>query len=111
MPTTDGAKSRELLLCVLPWPQDQTGTGINDIQEEFPDLEIHYIYQKEGTKVDVPEGKDQPIIESLRVPLLFPLCSVIFLCHRLSMSLKSALRFRPYRCDRVSSYQPCYRSL
>lgn len=62
-PLRNGAKSRDLLLAVLPWPEKAAEKSIVAIKEEFPNLDVHYIpetysekHEKRG-KVSVPEGK------------------------------------------------------
>lgn len=55
-----GEHERELLLCVLPWPEKASEKVIGEIRDEFPNLEMHYIAQtyedlKTG-KTEVPEG-------------------------------------------------------
>jgi hypothetical protein len=59
----EGSKKSDLLLAVLPWPEDYSKKIIGEIKEEFPDLEFHYIQQKftterdDRSKADVPEGR------------------------------------------------------
>ena len=62
VPHREGEKSRELLLCVLPWPEKVPEKVIGEIKEEFPHLELHYIHEPHEKKPDrgktvVPEGK------------------------------------------------------
>jgi hypothetical protein len=66
-------RGRELVLAVLPWPQSELGNAVKEIEEEFPDVELHYIHEKrtqdrpdQKGNIDVPEGKlgipsDRPV--------------------------------------------------
>lgn len=57
---------RELLLAVLPWPQEENQKSIDAINKEFPNLEVHYIHEHhakdetERGKTVIPEGKYLP---------------------------------------------------
>lgn len=62
VPVPDSERRRELLLAVLPWPEEQATKSIADIKREFPNLDVHYIHEKyedkaERGKIDVPKGK------------------------------------------------------
>ncbi|KAF1959311.1 hypothetical protein CC80DRAFT_490267 [Byssothecium circinans] len=51
---------RELLLCVQPVKEEETVKVIAEIKEEFPNLDVEYIFQpfthpKPGQKLEVPE--------------------------------------------------------
>ena len=61
-PVRDSQIRRELLLAVLPWPEEQAAKSIADIKREFPNLDVHYIHEKydnkaERGKTEVPKGK------------------------------------------------------
>lgn len=62
-PAPDGASRRELLLAVLPWPESSSAKIVQEIKEEFPNLDIHYIAEpyaakkEDRGKIEVPEGK------------------------------------------------------
>ncbi|KAF2253341.1 hypothetical protein BU26DRAFT_515709 [Trematosphaeria pertusa] len=51
-----GEHERELLLCVLPWPEKASEKVIGEIRDEFPNLEMHYIAQ---TYEDLKTGKTE----------------------------------------------------
>jgi hypothetical protein len=53
-----GENSRELLLCVLPVKESEPAKTIEEIKEEFPNLDVEYIYQEGKGQVDVPKGKN-----------------------------------------------------
>lgn len=64
-PNAAGGQSCGVLLAVLPWPEEATASSMKQIHEEFPDLELHYVYHdlakaREGGQPDVPEGNDKP---------------------------------------------------
>jgi hypothetical protein len=61
IPARDGAsKEKQLVLCTLPWPEEQAAHGIQALKETFGDIEVEYHYSRfENGKlgsVDVPEG-------------------------------------------------------
>lgn len=62
LPHQEGSKAGgELLLCVLPWPENHSYKVIGKIKDEFPNLEVHYIWEKyddkkDRGKIEVPEG-------------------------------------------------------
>ncbi|KAF2118476.1 hypothetical protein BDV96DRAFT_643721 [Lophiotrema nucula] len=62
VPLREGGRSQshELLLAVLPWPQTKPQKIINEIEAEFPNLEIEFVYEvyenkADRGKVEVPE--------------------------------------------------------
>lgn len=63
LPLPAGENERELLLCVLPWPENASRTVIEEIKREFPKYEVQYIQEQrkmdDGTrpKTEVPEGR------------------------------------------------------
>jgi hypothetical protein len=62
VPYRESESRRELLLAVLPWPQEETTHIVKEIEDEFPNLDVHYIHETYEKKADrantkVPEGK------------------------------------------------------
>jgi hypothetical protein len=61
LPSRDGSKKKELVLCALPWPEEQAANGIKALKEAFEDVDVAYYHSKyENGKpvlVDVPKGK------------------------------------------------------
>jgi hypothetical protein len=65
LPSRDGSsKKKELVLCALPWPEEQAAHGIKALKEAFEDVEVAYYHSKfENGKpelVDVPKGRLHP---------------------------------------------------
>jgi len=60
-------KGRDLLLCVLPWPQGHLDKIIKALQEKYPQFEIVYfeVEPRFGSKAEVPEGKARFALDSL----------------------------------------------
>jgi hypothetical protein len=59
LPSRDGSKKKEVVLCALPWPEEQAASGIKALKEAFEDVEVAYYhskYENGKSKVDVPEG-------------------------------------------------------
>ena len=62
LPLRAGEQKRDLVLAVLPWPEESSAKIIAEIKEEFPDLDFHYIHEaytalpKNRGKTAVPEG-------------------------------------------------------
>lgn len=61
IPVRDGmSKEKELVLCTLPWPEDQASVGIQELKEAFGNVEVTYYYTKHANgkmePLDVPEG-------------------------------------------------------
>ncbi|KAF1999541.1 hypothetical protein P154DRAFT_523327 [Amniculicola lignicola CBS 123094] len=59
-PIPDGERQRPLLLCVLPWPESAALKVVDEIRDEFPNLELLYIHEQyqdraERGKIQVPE--------------------------------------------------------
>jgi hypothetical protein len=59
-PQRGNDQKRELLLCVQPIPEASVGNMINEIKEEFPNLEVLF-YQVDfpgpnAKKLEVPDG-------------------------------------------------------
>lgn len=54
------SKEKELVLCTLPWPEDQASAGIKELKEAFGDVEVKYYHTKYANgkmePVDVSEG-------------------------------------------------------
>ncbi|KAF2468192.1 uncharacterized protein BDR25DRAFT_265886 [Lindgomyces ingoldianus] len=44
--------SKELLLCVLPWPQKSSEKMMNEIRDEFPNLDLQYVQEKYEKRSD-----------------------------------------------------------
>jgi hypothetical protein len=62
LPSRGGAsKEKELVLCALPWPEEEAERGIKALKEAFEDVDVKYYHSKfENGKpklVDVPDGK------------------------------------------------------
>jgi hypothetical protein len=61
LPSRDGSKKKEVVLCALPWPEEQAANGIKALKEAFEDVEVTYYHSKfengKSKLVDVPEGK------------------------------------------------------
>jgi hypothetical protein len=61
LPSRGASKEKELVLCALPWPEEQAERGIKALKEAFEDVEVKYYHSKfENGKpalVDVPDGK------------------------------------------------------
>ncbi|EMD94500.1 hypothetical protein COCC4DRAFT_148497 [Bipolaris maydis ATCC 48331] len=60
IPVRDGmSKEKELVLCTLPWPEDQASVGIQELKEAFGNVEVTYYYTKHANgkmePLDVPE--------------------------------------------------------
>ncbi|KAF2662840.1 hypothetical protein K491DRAFT_584413 [Lophiostoma macrostomum CBS 122681] len=59
VPLREGAQKNDVLLAVLPWPEQLSAKIISEIKDEFPKLEIHYIQEnfpkKDRAKTEVPE--------------------------------------------------------
>lgn len=61
LPERNGAsKEKELVLCALPWPEEQATHGIKALKEAFDDVKVEYYHSKfengKAELVDVPEG-------------------------------------------------------
>ena len=61
IPIREGGQDGDVLLAVLPWPEQACEKIISEIKEEFPKLEIQYIQEtytdkKDRGKTEVPEG-------------------------------------------------------
>lgn len=61
IPVRDSAsKEKELVLCTLPWPEEQASAGIQALKEAFGNVEVKYYHTKYANgkmePVDVPEG-------------------------------------------------------
>jgi hypothetical protein len=54
-PQRGNDQKRELLLCVQPIPETDSNM-INEIKEEFPNLEVEYHHYEGGSSLDIPEG-------------------------------------------------------
>jgi hypothetical protein len=52
----DTPSKKELVLCTLPWTDEEAKKGLEGLKEEFGDLEVKYYYTEHGKKVDVPQG-------------------------------------------------------
>jgi hypothetical protein len=52
----DTPSNKELVLCALPWSEEDAKTGLEGLKEEFGDLEVKYYHTEHGKQVDVPEG-------------------------------------------------------
>ncbi|KAF2739287.1 hypothetical protein EJ04DRAFT_531930 [Polyplosphaeria fusca] len=68
LPATGGASKRELLLCVLPWPEESFKKIWEDIAKEFPQYDLHYYETKaDRGKIQLPEEvyKDVVILATL----------------------------------------------
>lgn len=61
-----------VLLAVIPFPEDAAKQTIAEIKEEFPDLEYHYIFQKNQPKKNNPPGGDVNVPAG--IPSDFPTC-------------------------------------
>jgi hypothetical protein len=59
LPSRDGSKKKDVVLCALPWPEEQAANGIKALKEAFEDVEVAYSKFENGKSelVDVPEGK------------------------------------------------------
>ncbi|EUC48789.1 hypothetical protein COCMIDRAFT_33859 [Bipolaris oryzae ATCC 44560] len=60
IPVRAGAsREKELVLCTLPWPEDQASAGTQELKEAFGDVEIKYYHTKYANgkiePLDVPE--------------------------------------------------------
>lgn len=59
IPSPSSSK-KELVLCALPWEQNNAQKGLDGLKEEFKDLDVEYFYTAfENGKVaavDIPEG-------------------------------------------------------
>ena len=59
-PTRDASKEKELVLCTLPWPEENAKNGVEELKKEFDNVELHYFYTKfehgKVQAVDIPEG-------------------------------------------------------
>lgn len=55
-----GSEEKELILCVIPFPESAAKKGIEELKKEFPNVEVHYFWSKFNNgklePVDVPEG-------------------------------------------------------
>ncbi|KAF2750647.1 hypothetical protein M011DRAFT_178166 [Sporormia fimetaria CBS 119925] len=49
---TNGTSDRQLLLAVLPWPEEDTKPLVKGLEDEFPELEVKYIYEELAKKWD-----------------------------------------------------------
>jgi len=49
-------QKRELLLCVQPLPETAIGNVVNEIKEEFPNLELQF-HHYEGGELKISEGR------------------------------------------------------
>ena len=74
-PIREGERSqnRELLLAVLPWPQEKPQKIIKEIEAEFPNLDIHFVHEvyenrADRGKVEVPEGNDMSALHRRHLP-------------------------------------------
>lgn len=58
LPRDSGKK--ELVLCALPWTEDEAKKGIDGLKEEFKDMEVKYYHTPFNNgkmeTVDIPEG-------------------------------------------------------
>lgn len=61
LPARGGSQEKELVLCVLPWPEENAQKGITELKDAFKDVEVKYFNSKfENGKMkplDVPEGE------------------------------------------------------
>ncbi|KAH8732823.1 hypothetical protein GQ44DRAFT_696492 [Phaeosphaeriaceae sp. PMI808] len=44
IPSRESSGEKELVLCTLPWPEDQAKKSIELLKEEFKDIEVRYFY-------------------------------------------------------------------
>lgn len=56
LPSRNGSKEKEIVVCVLPWPEEAAKRGIDDLKKEYKDTEMHYYISSKMHPVDVPEG-------------------------------------------------------
>ncbi|KAF2132652.1 hypothetical protein P153DRAFT_333110 [Dothidotthia symphoricarpi CBS 119687] len=53
------AKEKELVLCVVPFPENAAKKGIEKVEEEFEDVEVRYYYSRvekgRPVQIDIPE--------------------------------------------------------
>lgn len=60
LPLRDSSREKELVLCALPWPDEDAKKSIELLKEEFKDVEVEYFYTKaENAKIgaiEIPEG-------------------------------------------------------
>lgn len=52
----DTPNKKELVLCALPWSEEDAKTGLEGLKKEFGDMEVKYYRTERGKQVDVPEG-------------------------------------------------------
>lgn len=61
LPSRDGSREKELVLCTLPWPEEKAQKGIEALKKAFPDVRVKYYFTKfedgKAAPVDVSEGK------------------------------------------------------
>ncbi|KAJ4372182.1 hypothetical protein N0V83_003955 [Neocucurbitaria cava] len=59
LPSRNASKEKEIVVCVLPWPEEAAKRGIDDLKKEYKDAEVHYYNSKfENGKmhpIDIPE--------------------------------------------------------
>lgn len=59
----DSNPAKDLLLAVLPWPEEEARDAVKEIEKEFPELEVQYFFErhaeneKERGKFQVPKGR------------------------------------------------------
>jgi hypothetical protein len=59
-PSRDSSGEKELLLCTLPWPEEDTKKSVDALKAEFKDIEVKYFHTKfengKAAPIDIPEG-------------------------------------------------------
>lgn len=56
VPTKDMNNQKEVVLCTISWPESDLKKAIDGLEEEFKDIEVKFYQQKQGKKLEVPEG-------------------------------------------------------